>query len=284
MLWTHLFVIIGIALTGFFTLLILQTLIPINPIPIDAPTPITTYAKPVLSILPIIQNTGNLRIVYNTPKTANYEPLYNILSQSGFYDNLVEQINSYIALPTDVPIIFTECERTDAYYNYSAGIVICYEIIQTNANLAATSFATQKEINLAITDSISMILFHEIGHALIDLLNLPVTGKEEDAADQIATIMILKTKDGDRAALNGAILYLLWSKDPVFNTIEFWSTHSLNLQRFYNILCWIYGYEPITWSYLRENGYLPESRASGCIQEYTKMHERWEQLLSPHYI
>ena len=29
--------------------------------------------------------------------------------------------------------------------------------------------------------------FHELGHALIDAWDLPITGREEDAADQLPT-------------------------------------------------------------------------------------------------
>ena len=39
---------------------------------------------------------------------------------------------------------------------------------------------------------------HEMGHALIDLYDLPVLGKEEDAADSVATVFLT------RAVGNGA--------------------------------------------------------------------------------
>ena len=33
---------------------------------------------------------------------------------------------------------------------------------------------------------------HEIGHAVFDLLNVPIFGNEEDAADQFATYFLLR--------------------------------------------------------------------------------------------
>ena len=37
-------------------------------------------------------------------------------------------------------------------------------------------------------------LYHETGHLLVHELDLPVLGKEEDAADALAVILILRTR------------------------------------------------------------------------------------------
>lgn len=34
------------------------------------------------------------------------------------------------------------------------------------------------------------MLFHELGHAFISLYDLPITGREEDAVDQFAAILL----------------------------------------------------------------------------------------------
>ena len=34
------------------------------------------------------------------------------------------------------------------------------------------------------------VLLHETGHAMFDLLNVPIFGREEDAADQIAAYLV----------------------------------------------------------------------------------------------
>jgi len=38
------------------------------------------------------------------------------------------------------------------------------------------------------------VLFHELGHGLIHEFDLPVLGEEEDAADTIASIFLLRAK------------------------------------------------------------------------------------------
>jgi hypothetical protein len=48
-----------------------------------------------------------------------------------------------------------------------------------------------EEAQLFILGNTVFTLHHELGHALIDQLDLPVLGREEDAVDHLATIMML---------------------------------------------------------------------------------------------
>jgi hypothetical protein len=59
------------------------------------------------------------------------------------------------------------------------------------------------------------ILGHEMGHALIHQLNLPLTGME-DSADGFATFFTVNDKDtGPNAALGAAVLFdAMGSRDP----------------------------------------------------------------------
>ena len=41
-----------------------------------------------------------------------------------------------------------------------------------------------------VASNLVAIFYHELGHALIDQLDLPVLGKEEDAADILSVLLI----------------------------------------------------------------------------------------------
>jgi hypothetical protein len=111
---------------------------------------------------------------------------------------------------------------------------------------------------------------------MINLFNLPRTGGEEDAADQAAvflfTLIPLK-------ALYPADYWNYVGQQttkPVF-----WDEHSLGQQRFYNILCWVYGSNPKQHSALVPR-HLPKQRADRCPGEYKDVQSSWNQLLRPH--
>jgi hypothetical protein len=53
-------------------------------------------------------------------------------------------------------------------------------------------------------------------------------------------------------------------------------------QRFYNLLCMAYGADPQTFGDLISQGYLPESRARSCHNEYGELNFAFQQLIQPH--
>jgi hypothetical protein len=105
--------------------------------------------------------------------------------------------------------------------------------------------ATEEELGERVGAVNSFILEHEFGHALIANYELPVLGKEEDAADSIATVLLLKAGEGADYADN----------------------HSLDLQRAFDILCWVAGSSEQSFEEVAELEALPESRLASCPGE-----------------
>ncbi|HAT17513.1 MAG TPA: hypothetical protein DCS76_06950 [Gemmatimonadetes bacterium] len=48
--------------------------------------------------------------------------------------------------------------------------------------------------------------------------------------------------------------------------------------RLYNVMCWIYGSDPIKYSRLVGGGSLPEDRAVRCPEEWDRMAKAWQRL------
>jgi hypothetical protein len=121
-----------------------------------------------------------------------------------------------------------------------------------------------------------------MGHALIAIYDLPVTGKEEDAVDQLATIILLEGgEEGENAAIDGANSFV-GEDEQEMDDLSFWDEHSFDEQRFYNILCWIYGKDSEGYQYLVDDETLPANRAERCPAEYDRMSRSWQALLSPY--
>jgi hypothetical protein len=64
--------------------------------------------------------------------------------------------------------------------------------------------------------------------------------------------------------------------------LAFADEHSLGKQRYFNILCWIYGQDPDTHPDLIGPRVLPPNRAERCPGEFQRMVGSWEKLLAPY--
>jgi len=121
------------------------------------------------------------------------------------------------------------------------------------------------------------IFYHELGHALIDVLGLPVFGQEEDAADVASILMIhmFYDEDGARAlAYDTAFGFL--GEAALAQEVPWWDTHGPNLQRYYNLVCLFYGANPDERDDLAYELGLPEERAETCEEEYELAADSWD--------
>lgn len=131
----------------------------------------------------------------------------------------------------------------------------------------------------------SFILAHEFAHALIHNFELPVLGREEDAADGIATVVLLKAEEGGLYAIDAAEFWEAFAgrQDPP-DLAEYADNHSFDRQRADNILCWVAGSdEPVLEAFL-EHEILPEDRLAACPGEWELLRRSAEQVLDPHLV
>jgi hypothetical protein len=160
---------------------------------------------------------------------------------------------------------------------YQFATVVLGVIAQTNPEESPTEWGE------AVGAVDSFILAHEFGHALIHNFNLPVLGREEDAADGIATVMLLKAEEGPVYAADAAEFWLDFSgrqNPPAL--VEYADNHSFDRQRAYNILCWVGGSNEGVLEALAENEIVPESRLASCPAEWELLRKSVEQVLKPH--
>ena len=140
--------------------------------------------------------------------------------------------------------------------------------------------------SLFIIANTQFTLCHEIGHALFSELNVADFGSEEDAVDQLAAICFLRPKEptqNDPLAAEKLLAVadawrLEWAltDDPP----AYWDVHSLDIQRFYNVLCLIYGSDPDKFHALPEQSGLPWQRAWSCEEhEYRRAVEALRELV-----
>jgi len=188
----------------------------------------------------------------------------------------IEQLN--LEPPLTLGLVMRSCGEANAYYDSEAkSIVYCYEeLLEAQATLTNhTDQLSPKEAQLFATGWRDFVFFHELGHALIDQLEIPMLGREEDVADQISTYIWVHREDSE-AILNGTI-YSFSAQDAEVDEETLADTHSLNAQRYYNVMCWVYGADQERYEEAGEQ--LPEERREGCEYEYWQLENAIEQLL-----
>lgn len=138
----------------------------------------------------------------------------------------------------------------------------------------ASASAADPAARAAFIDSNMLAMFyHEMGHALIDQMQLPVLGREEDAADSLAVVLIdglWERPAAEDLARDVARSWLLSDLRAEREGHEppWWDTHSMDLQRYYNHVCLFYGADPENREQIARDLELPEERAETCVDEF----------------
>ena len=122
------------------------------------------------------------------------------------------------------------------------------------------------------------------------MLDLPVLGREEDAADQVAAYIYLQLGKAEARRLIMGTAYAHFGEakgddapqSPEEFAEDFASEHGMPQQRAYNVLCIAYGADPKLFSDVVTKGYLPEERAEICEEEYEQVQDAFQKLVGPH--
>jgi len=137
-----------------------------------------------------------------------------------------------------------------------------------------------------VTGNVLFVLGHETGHALISVFEIPVLGREEDAADALASLVALKMGNSfaDRVVSNAARGWFLSDqRDKKEGTSSpFYDEHGLDLQRAYNIVCLLVGGAPEKFMGLANEVKLPKERQDTCRFDFSNAEWSWGEVLKPH--
>ena len=116
----------------------------------------------------------------------------------------------------------------------------------------------------------------------MDAYDLPITGREEDAVDQLSVLLLADgSEEGEQMVLDAAVSFSKKAGDEL-DELAFADEHSLDQQRYYNIVCLLYGQNEEKFASLVRDGTLPESRAERCSQEFARVDKAWDALLAPY--
>ncbi|RYE60414.1 MAG: hypothetical protein EOP20_02595 [Hyphomicrobiales bacterium] len=167
-------------------------------------------------------------------------------------------------------------------------VVIALALLLPAAAQDMTGFSKQQRtdmIRFAANNSL-FVLYHEMAHLLVDQLRLPVLGREEDAADNVATWTLLnkRTPEAHKALEDAAEGWLLTGVAYGSGEYEedFAAAHSLDKQRAYQIVCMMVGSDDKAFRPIANQYAIARDRQDSCYWEYELVDRSLENVLKEH--
>ena len=159
-------------------------------------------------------------------------------------------------------------------------------LIDKDPRLQDLTEQQRKDLVEFVTGNMLFALLHELGHAHIQEMGLPVLGREEDAADSYAIAALLKmatdVSDGVLVAATKG-----WFLDAERNVKEntavpYYDAHSVDKVRAYQIVCLMVGSDLDKFAKLADEVKMPQDRQESCAGDYSNASWSWDLVLKPH--
>jgi hypothetical protein len=228
-------------------------------------------------------DNGDFIVQHGTIENQRYAEIDKQIKDGRTLEQAAEQLNENLKLPTDIYLKTKDCGEINAQYDpNNHTITVCYELMMHFYKIFKNTEKTDQDAYNKMFEAVRFAFLHELGHAMIDVYNLPIAGNEEDAADRVSAYICLdEIKDGVKSVLAAADAFAYESKGQKPVKQDMADEHLLEQQRFYNSLCMIYGSNTVKYSNLKDHGYLPAERAERCPSEYERTMQSWKELLKP---
>ena len=229
--------------------------------------------------------TNQIMVNYVAPENPAHQEIYDTLKVRQSLEQLQEFLSPFrLQWPLDITL--TGCDgEPDAMYD-DEEITICYEYIEELQKYMApeTTPSGIEPIDTLIGPFVDTVL-HEFAHALFDYHDIPILGREEDAADQVSAYIYLQTdKEEARRLITGTVYAYIKEvedTDPP-DMEEYADEHSTAEQRAINLSCMAYGAAPKLFKDVVIRVGVPQYRIDICEEEYELISLAFQKLIAPH--
>jgi hypothetical protein len=247
-----------------------------------AVTPAPAFAKKPWPLY-----TDQVRGQYVPPKDSKHQTIQTALRERRVLERLRELL-SPLRLPRILTLKVESCDGVaNAFYEDDA-VTVCYEyldfVLQSAPKQTTPGGLTPADALIGPTID---VFLHEVGHAAFDMLEIPIFGREEDAADMFSAYILLRFAPADAQRLIRGVAFLgaKEAKEAQQQAPEiksFADSHGLPAQRYFNVLCMAYGFDEKAYADAVTRGGLPAERAEGCADEYAMLDRAFKTLINPY--
>jgi hypothetical protein len=231
--------------------------------------------------------TDQIRGVLVNPTEAKHRAIHGMLQERDVL-GIVRSILSPLRLPRQLTIEIKGCDGNETTYYDDGVVTFCYEyveLLQRHSPRIATPGGVPRADALfgAIIDT----LLHEAGHGIFDILETPVLGREEDAADFFSAYIMLQFPFEHAWRLFEGVAFMFSSEartalEQPFGIREYAGEHGLAPQRYYRFVCMAHGLDPQAFAEAAIDAGLSLRRQDGCVEEFALQRRAFDQLIIPH--
>lgn len=221
-------------------------------------------------------------INYSEPKDPQFNPIRDRLMRR----QVLEQLRLFLSplrLPRKLLVQLDQCNAERRPYQPGGAVTICYEYVAKVDRIAPRNQqpgGLPRE--MMIVGAFVQEVLHEVAIATFDILEIPVWGREADAADKLAGfIMVQFGKDVALKVMTGAAWYFD-AADRTWSDSDYASEQSPEAQRFFNYLCIAFGADPASFKFLIDQNLLPVRRAQRCTNEFYALRFAFAKEILPH--
>jgi len=239
-----------------------------------------------VAVVIVGSSSGSIAFARGEDVTVTFEPSTRtrLGANEAYLRRAAAHVANIISLPEPVPVVFEECGGDENAYwlGVEKRVKVCYDLVRVLAK-SARKYAPEggNDLVRAFRASLVFVMFHEIGHAYVDLAELPVTGSEEDTVDQFAAFVMEgagPTTQGS-VAVGSAVFF-----SDLRGTGGAWRKHAPSQQRVTNALCLAWGsnYKAVTKhvtkiALLVDNIDGMEEFLGTCDREWQSVRRFWKQ-------
>lgn len=245
----------------------------------------SAFVGPALSQTGAIKNP-QVDIAYIAPRSEPYQAIYERLKAL----QVLEMLQEFLAplrLPNKLLVKTDECGGAmEIPYVPQQPVTICYEYIreiEANALRAPDSGTAADELTkqgIIVGTFINLVL-DQVAHAVFDMLQIPIWGRENDAADNVTALIMVEFRADLTWTMIGGTSWFLAERG--FTGDDFSKVQrGTEAQRYFNYTCIAFGSNPGKFKFLVEDGSLPQGFAQSCPGLYRKLRRSFIQTMLPH--
>ena len=250
--------------------------------------------------LKALRDKSMIKIEYKAPTDKKLEPIYQRLKARAVLERM-QAFLSPLRLPQPLSLVTAECAgQIELPYQPDAPVTICYEyvgLIEQEAppvlGAVGQAFVTH---DIALVGPFVQFTLRSVARHIIDMLDLPVWGNVEDAADSLAAyIMIEVSPQVAQKTIFGTAFF--FAKTGQSEKLDLAAIRPSIAQRYFNLLCIAVGSDLVRYSVFvpvnRPEGAvdLPKNRTGSCMQlsspehsEYNKIKYAFQQLIRDKHV